>query len=251
MHPINRLLSVVGLRLSRAVRPGAGPVAGVPGFDAQFQEARQNERGFGAVLAYPTVETGEHPASYVDHECAFAAQWLGKAKPVNVLDVGSYRHFVLGMLSWYRVTTVDIRHRKAMTENEVVLTCDARSLKLPDGGFDVVVSLCALEHIGLGRYGDEFDLDGDKKAFGEMVRVLRPGGRIIFTTAVTRGPSCMRFNQARFYSYEMIRGFWAGLVCEEERFYSHKLDAYCSLADVTHEENSWDVYCGCWRRGPF
>ena len=110
-----------------------------------------------------------------------------KSKPANILDIGSYRHFILGLLAHYNVTTVDIRCRKSILENETIVTCDAKALQSSDNYFDAVVSLECLPHLGLLRYGDDFDLDGDIKAFKEMIRVLKPGGLLIFSTAITGG----------------------------------------------------------------
>lgn len=46
--------------------------------------------------------------------------------------------------------------------------------------FDAVVSLSAIEHIGLGHYGDPKDPDGDTKAVANIWRWLKPGGFIYF-----------------------------------------------------------------------
>jgi ubiquinone/menaquinone biosynthesis C-methylase UbiE len=80
------------------------------------------------------------------------------------------------MLASHRVTTIDVRPRKPISENEEVITCDAKAIDAPDETFDCVVSLCAIEHFGLGRYGDEFDLYAGRKAMAEIKRVLKRGG---------------------------------------------------------------------------
>lgn len=46
--------------------------------------------------------------------------------------------------------------------------------------FDAVVSLSAIEHIGLGHYGDPLDPDGDTKAIANGWRWLKPGGWLYF-----------------------------------------------------------------------
>jgi SAM-dependent methyltransferase len=165
------------------------------------------------------------------------------------LDVGSYRHFILGLLAYFQITTIDVRERKPIFPRERVITCDAKKLDLPDDSFDLVLSLCALEHFGLGRYGDEFDLHADQKAFAEMIRVLKPGGRVLFTTTITRARPSIAFNAHRIYNYEMLKAFCAGLTCLEEKFYSHKLKGFCSLEEVTTDPEWWDVYLGCWEKG--
>jgi len=208
----------------------------------------RSKPGVFSIFEEMRYDVGAHPENFVDYECAFAAYHINRLNPQDILDIGSYRHFILGMLSHFKVTTIDVRDRKPFSDNEVVVTCDAKNLDLLDDSFDVVMSLCTLEHLGLGRYGDEFDVAADRKAFAEMVRVLRPGGHLVFTTTITRAQPSIAFNAHRIYSYGMLRAFCAGLICIEEKFYSHKIQDFCSGEEVTAEPNAWDVYCGCWQK---
>jgi SAM-dependent methyltransferase len=208
----------------------------------------QKEPGDFYIFEEPLREGGGHPVDFIDFQCAFAAAHLQRLQPVNILDVGSYRHFILGLLAHFPVTTIDVRSRRPLCAHETVLTGDAKNIHLPDQSFDAVLSLCALEHFGLGRYGDEFDLRADQKAFTEMIRVLKPGGRFIFTTTIHRAQPAIAFNAHRIYTYEMIRGFCGGLFCHEEKFYSHRQKGFCALDEVTTDLRWWDVYCGCWEK---
>lgn len=221
-------------------------------FMAQYNRclAKLQEDPRGYVISHTTVcnDTGIHPYDYRDYECGFAARHIKRLNPANILDIGSHRFFLLGVLAAYPITTIDVRDRKPFMENETVVTCDAKQLSLPDNSFDMVLSLCAIEHFGLGRYGDEFDLDADRKAFHEMVRVLKKDGRILFTTTITRGAATIDFNAHRIYTCDMLRELCRGLVCEEERFYSHGTGDFCSLEEVTSQPNVWDIYCGCWKK---
>ncbi len=116
------------------------------------------------IFEEPIFERGDHPENFIDYECAFAAYHIGIAQPQSILDIGSYRHFIIGLLAHFSVTTIDIRQRKKLLEGETILTGDARKIPLPDNSFDLVLSLCALEHFGLGRYGDAIDLRADQKS---------------------------------------------------------------------------------------
>ena len=200
------------------------------------------------IFAEPLCETGTHPENFVDYECAFAAFHIHQARPANILDVGSYRHFILGLLAHFPVTTIDVRGRKPLAANETVLTCDAKKINLPDSSFDFILSLCALEHFGLGRYGDEFDRQADQKALAEMIRVLKPGGRLLFTTSIHNAEPAIAFNAHRIYNHDMIRGLCTRLKCLEEKFYSHQIKNYCSRNKITTDRKGWDVYCGCWEK---
>ena len=216
-------------------------------YNRQWEELKRDPRGV-EVFQEPIQEPGPHPENFIDHECAFAAHHIRQAQPQRILDVGSYRHFILGLLAYYPVMTIDIRPRKSIAGSETLVTCDAKKLTLQDDSFDLVLSLCALEHFGLGRYGDEFDLEADQKAFREMIRVLKAGGRFIFTTTITRAHPSIAFNAHRIYNYPMLRTFCAGLTCVEEKFYSHQKRDFCPLEEITDQPQGWDVYCGCWKK---
>lgn len=200
------------------------------------------------VIRYPLFEGGTHPEGYADFECRFAAWHLRRERPGSVLDVGSYRHFVVGLSAALDVTAVDVRPRRPGLGTEAVLTCDARALAAPDASFDAVVSLSSVEHFGLGRYGDPLDLDGDARAMAEMRRVLRPGGVLVLTTSLTRGPRTVAFNAHRIYDLATARALFAGLEPVDERYFSLARREECALGEVVATPGAWDVYCGCWRR---
>src|SRR6202042_2645345 len=90
----------------------------------QLRALRRDRRGF-EVHAEERFDAGAHPHSFIDEECAFASRHLLRTRPARVLDVGSYRHFILGLLAHTRVTTIDVRERSAVSDNEEVVTCGA------------------------------------------------------------------------------------------------------------------------------
>jgi hypothetical protein len=62
-----------------------------------------------------------------------------------------------------------------------------------------------IEHIGLGRYGEALDPDGDLKAIRELVRVLAAGGNLLVVVPV--GRPRIQFNAHRIYDYVEFRLF--------------------------------------------
>ena len=65
-----------------------------------------------------------------------------------------------------------------------------------------ITSLCVIEHIGLGRYGDRLDPNGSAKAACELGRVLKPGGHLY--VSVPCGESGVSFNAHRIFSKEEV-----------------------------------------------
>jgi SAM-dependent methyltransferase len=247
LDPLNEFLLHFGMRFSRLrgiIRPPADFMAA---YRRNLKQLSRNQSEF-HVFKDLQYDNGDHPESYIDHECTFAAQQIAALRPATILDVGSYRGFILGLLSHFDVTTVDVRSRQPISEKETVVTCDAKRLTFPGNTFDLVVSLCTVEHIGLGRYGDDFDPDGDKAAMREMIRVLKPGGHLIFSTNITQAQPSIAYNAHRIYSREMLRNRCQGLTPVEERVFSPSLGRFCTFDEVTTEPEVWNVYCGCWAK---
>lgn len=217
-------------------------------YEVAYAKLAWNSRGFSIHREF-RYDPGPHPSEYHDFECSFAADCLARANPVNILDIGSYRKFIIGLTAHYHVTTIDVRHRKVSNENETVITCDATNLQLPDACHEAAVCLSTIEHFGLGRYGDKIDLNADIKAITEIKRVLKPQGLLILSTGITRGSSMIAFNAHRIYTIENIHELLQGGQIVNEVYYSRTHERPCVFEEVVSEPKGWDVYCCAWRNG--
>ena len=199
---------------------------------------------------------GVHETHHTNMQCIFAAKMLALHGPrkKKILDIGSYRQFVTGLLANvdYEITVADIRRLvEPRLSNEERWVGDVKGLDLPDGIYDTVVTLCGLEHFGLGRYGDEFDLKADGKAVAQMIRVLKPGGFLVFTTTLTEdGQPCIWFNELRVYTHDILCGFLShDMVCVEEALLSVVGHEFGPLGAVATKDGAgYRIYCGCWRK---
>jgi len=241
-------LNKVKVAIDRSDKIALSPPEFVENFQKHLLELDNlRPRGF-EVFENFWCDIGDHPENKPQAECSFAAWHIYDKKPESILDVGSHRQFIYGMLAFHEITTIDVRDRKSPFANEKIITCDSKSIALPDSSFDAVVSLCALEHFGLGRYGDEFDIDGDIKSMQEMIRVLKPGGHLIFTTSLTNAKPSICFNAHRVYNHEMIKELCAGLTCIEEKSFIIREQKLGSIQEATELPGDWDVYLGCWQK---
>lgn len=80
---------------------------------------------------------------------------------------------------------VDARAQERQTNGFSMVQGDAMDASLfPPNSFDRIVLLGALEHFGLGFYGDAEDPFGDVRAMQNVATWLRPGGFVYFDVPV-------------------------------------------------------------------
>jgi hypothetical protein len=244
---VNRVLWRLGVGLR--IEPGAPRVPDEvrARLARELALARAQSEEF-TVIEQLQDDSQPHPRRYIDLECEFASEQLLRLRPAIILDVGSYRQWLIGLMAHFRVITVDVRARESRLSNETVVTEDASRLGLPPESVDVVTTLCSLEHFGLGRYGDPFDLEADRKAVAALIRTIRPGGHFLFTAPITAGVPCLAFNAHRIYTLPMLRRLMAGLQCEEERFVKASPARYCGTDELTTTLGTFDIYCGCFQK---
>lgn len=191
-------------------------------------------------------QSGNHPYDYREFETAFAAGHIRRCVPERILDIGSRRTFLAGLASYYDLLSVDIRPRPAAFEGETVILGDASRIPLPDESCDFVLSLNALEHFGLGRYGDQIDPEADKLAFVEWRRILKPGGVLLFSTTISSNGFAVAFNAHRVYGRENLQVMLDGFLLVEEKYFCNSRNAVTMFEELKTPPRGWDVYAGCY-----
>lgn len=128
---------------------------------------------------YPCLgdDTGETPVDPVYfYQDAWAFRKIVQGQPTWHMDVGSHHKFVALLSTIIPVTMVDIRPLPTPLDTLTFKEGSILALPFEDGSVPSVSSICVVEHIGLGRYGDPLDPDGTEKAIAELKRVVQPGG---------------------------------------------------------------------------
>ncbi len=152
---------------------------------------------------------------YIYHP-AWAMRIISAAKPAVHVDISSTLHFCSMLSAVIPVKFYDYRPAALMLSD---LTCDAADLTALSFEDDSISSLSCMhtvEHIGLGRYGDPLDYDGDLKAMKELARVLAVGGNLLFVVPVGNA-SVIHFNGHRVYQPDAIKAIFKaeGLTLKE------------------------------------
>ena len=144
---------------------------------------------------------------------AWAARILAKTKPAYHVDISSILHFSTFVSAFIPIKFYDYRPADLKLKNLESGFADLKKLSFADNTVPSLSCMHTIEHIGLGRYGDEIDPQGDTKSIYELKRVLQPGGDLLFVTPV--GKPKIEFNAHRIYSYEQIIEFFAPLTLKE------------------------------------
>lgn len=136
------------------------------------------------------------------YQAAWMARNLAKAKPEGHVDVGSDIG-MLGVLSAYvPILFVDYRPLHVRQEGLAPIAGDVTRLPFANSSLSSLSCLHVIEHIGLGRYGDEIDPAGCFSGLSELERVLARGGRLYLSTPVGRERVC--FNAHRVFAAATI-----------------------------------------------
>lgn len=144
---------------------------------------------------------------------AWAARILSQTKPEYHVDISSILSFSTIVSAFVPVKFYDYRPADLKLNNLESGFADLKKLNFTENSIASLSCMHTIEHIGLGRYGDEIDPQGDIKSINELKRVLKPGGDLLFVTPV--GKPRIEFNAHRIYSYEQIVEYFSPLVVKE------------------------------------
>jgi SAM-dependent methyltransferase len=144
---------------------------------------------------------------------AWAARILAQTKPGYHVDISSILSFSTIVSAFIPIRFYDYRPANLKLTNFESGAADLKNLPFENNSIPSLSCMHTVEHVGLGRYGDEIDPLGDIKSIEELKRVLQPGGDLLFVTPV--GQPRIEFNAHRIYSYEQIAQYFFPLTLKE------------------------------------
>ncbi|MBU1853976.1 MAG: DUF268 domain-containing protein [Candidatus Omnitrophica bacterium] len=172
---------------------------------------------------------------YYFHQDTWVAGKIIENVPDVHVDIGSTALFV-GILSKVtRVCSVDIRPLPVSLENMSCKKGDILGLPFNDGEVSSLSSLCVVEHIGLGRYGDPLDPFGSSKAIQEVSRVLKKGGDLYISVPIGES-SGVYFNAYRVFDPHRFISMFQGFKVIDTLFIFE--DRICTMEDYIKLDKS-------------
>ena len=151
-------------------------------------------------------EGGTAKGDYFNQDLLVARR-IFENRPNRHIDVGSrIDGFVAHVAAFREIEVVDIRPLSVKVKNISFVQTDF-SAELDaglKGKYDSVSSLHAIEHFGLGRYGDPIGPDAWKSGVNNLKMMVASRGRLYFSVPI--GPQRIEFNAHRVFSIKTVIG---------------------------------------------
>jgi hypothetical protein len=165
---------------------------------------------------YPIYDDFNKPAGtskgHYFHQDLQVATYINQANPLRHIDVGSsIEGFVAHVASYREIEVIDVRPLQIAGHSQIsfmhgnLMQLDSSLVEICDS----LSCLHALEHFGLGRYGDPIDPDGHLKGFKNLHKMLKSGGTLYISFPI--GKPGVHFNAHRVFEPTEILGWSKGL----------------------------------------
>lgn len=214
-------------------------VLGIPVFLKNFIHALTVSRlgwplYLAPVLSDRYKEAGVAKGHYFNIDL-WAARKVYSLNPKKVVDVGSrIDGFVSHILTYREIEVFDIRDFVSTIDELKFRKIDMMNPEeAPIHYADCVTSLHAIEHFGLGRYGDPVTTDGWKLGIQSIFRILTYGGTLLMAVPIS-GKQRIEFDAHRVFSPTTIIEF-----CQETGF---ELVEFCYINDEGNMSSCYPEY---------
>ena len=152
------------------------------------------------------------------HQDLLVATFINEAAPERHMDVGSrIDGFVAHVAAFRTIEVIDIRPL-TIAAHERIRFIQGNLMQLDPAlreCCDSLSCLHAIEHFGLGRYGDPINPSGHLVGFRNLAAMLKPGGRLYISFPI--GESAVHFNAHRVFAPTEVLD-WAKDLLVLERF---------------------------------
>lgn len=144
------------------------------------------------------------------HQDLLVARRIHDNNPEKHVDIGSrVDGFVAHVAAFRDIEVLDIRPLDSVIQNIRFKQADLMSPPPEMEAYcDSLSCLHAIEHFGLGRYGDPVDFEGHIKGLDSLYTILKPGGTLYLSCPI--GPQRIEFNAHRVFSVKYLLSLLEG-----------------------------------------
>lgn len=180
---------------------------------------------------------------YIYHT-AWAARKVREIDEKEHVDISSSLYFSSIVSAFKPVKFFDFRPAKLNLSGLTSDSANLSKLHFEDNSIESLSCMHTVEHVGLGRYGDTIDPDGDLEAASELERVVAVGGNLLFVVPI--GKPVIQFNAHRIYSYQMVMDMFPKLTLKEFSLIPDNALSAGMIYNATKEQSDKQLYgCGC------
>jgi|GEM_PF-185918 len=182
----------------------------------KFKAFRNNRFRLSPFDFYPLMREKTPNTAFDSHyvyHTSWAARKVKEINPTRHTDISSSLYFCGLVSAFIPVDFYDYRPAGLNLSGLTSASADLTKLSFADNSIPSLSCMHTIEHVGLGRYGDPIDPQGDLIAINELKRVVAIGGSILFVVPV--GVPRIEYNAHRIYSFEMIQEYFSGLKLKE------------------------------------
>lgn len=127
------------------------------------------------------------------------AQHVFRDSPDRHIDIGSrIDGFVAHVAAFRKIEVIDVRPMDNTDHANIKFTQGDIFETTMKEATDSLSCLHALEHFGLGRYGDPITIDGHLRGIAAMIEMVRLNGRVYFSFPIGRSDQVV-FNAHRIF----------------------------------------------------
>jgi len=174
----------------------------------EIKRQLKNNADFTIIKSFPqffdrNASSGTFIGHYVNQDLLIA-QLIFRNNPDKHVDIGSrVDGFVTHVASFREIEVFDLRPLTDNIENIKFKQMDFmdENHQLKDY-CDSISCLHAIEHFGLGRYGDKIDVDGHLKGLYNIYEILKKDGYFYFSVPI--GPQRIEFNAHRVFDLKYL-----------------------------------------------
>ena len=224
---------------------------GMPIFLREYREIRRQARVSGKSFPFGKLhpcfqEKDQESGVLAEHyfyQDLYVARKVFQNNPVRHVDIGSrIDGFVAHVASFREIEVLDVRDLHLGLPHIRFTRADLSAKEFPLTDYcDSLSCLHALEHFGLGRYGDPVDYDGHLVGWENMHRMLKKEGKFYFSVPI--GEQRIEFNAHRVFSISYLLALMEKAYDIESFAYIN--DAGNFISDAALDEASVRENFGC------